>query len=363
MLLQSVKIERLRNLQSVHLDDLQALNVFIGTNGSGKTSILEAIHLLATGRSFRTYSPRHYIQHHQKDTVVFAHSHHYRIGLQKLISGEQIMRVNGETITTQGQLAKLLPILVLEPQSTQIIDEGAQPRRQMLDWLMFHVEPQFFDCWQRYMRALRQRNHLLKQQASASELASWTNILADQGAKIHCLREDIVQQWQYAVKDEMANLLPHLDISLDYFAGFQVQDDVRDSLFRQLQQNEHRDRDRGNTQYGVHRADIRLKTPSGDAQAILSRGQKKLLITALKIAQIVLLNRLKKETVVLLDDITAELDDSAQQRLMRRLFQLESQVFLTTLHQSAIQLLLDTVGLPYQLYQVDQGQVSAVLQS
>lgn len=134
-----LNIERVRNLKAVALNELQPFNIFYGSNGSGKTSILESIHLLATGRSFRTHIPKHYIQYEADDAIVFAQSASERIGMQKLASGEQLIKVNGDTIATQGQLAKLLPLQHIDPQSTDIIDHGAKPRRQLLDWLMFHV--------------------------------------------------------------------------------------------------------------------------------------------------------------------------------------------------------------------------------
>ncbi len=134
-----LNIERVRNLKTVALTELQPFNIFYGANGSGKTSILESIHLLATGRSFRTHIPKHYIQHQCNDAIVFAQSATERVGMKKLISGEQLIKVNGDTIATQGQLAKLLPLQHIDPQSTDIIDHGAKPRRQLLDWLMFHV--------------------------------------------------------------------------------------------------------------------------------------------------------------------------------------------------------------------------------
>ena len=354
MLLQHIRIERLRNLDLVSLDDLQPFNIFVGANGSGKTSILEAIHLLATGRSFRTYTPKHYIQHQQKDTLIFAQSHDIRIGMQKFASGEQIMRVNSENIATQGQLAKLLPVQVLEPQSTAIIDEGAQPRRQMLDWLMFHVEPRFFEHWQYYTRALKQRNQLLKSGGvNAAQLAVWDEMLAESGEQIHQMRMQVVKDWQADIAQELQILLPELVIELDYYAGFNVDT----GLLAQLQHDYERDLERRTTQHGVHRADLRIKTQHGFADDILSRGQKKLLIIALKLAQIAMLNRLNKETVVLLDDVTAELDSAAQERLISRLYQLESQVFLTTLAQSAVESVLDHNAAPYCIYQVQDGQV------
>ncbi|TXJ08618.1 MAG: DNA replication/repair protein RecF [Acinetobacter sp.] len=357
MLLQKLRIERLRNLQAVALSELQPFNVFYGQNGSGKTSILEAIHLLATGRSFRTYTPKHYIQHHQADTLVFAQSHDYRIGLQKMSSGEQIMRVNGDAVATQGQLAKLLPVQVIEPQSTDIIDDGAKPRRQLLDWLMFHVEPDFYPIWQNYSRALKQRNALLKiYPAPKPQISIWNQVLAQEGERIHVLREIIVERWQDDVKQELQHLLPDVNIELEYYAGFSTEL----GLAAQLEQDVSKDLERRTTQHGVHRADLRLKTAMGYADDVLSRGQKKLLIVALKLAQITMLNRLNKETVVLLDDLTAELDAQAQQRLISRLHQLGSQVFLTTLDQQSVQSFLDTQDMAYQLYQVKFGQVSPV---
>ena len=102
--------------------------------------------MLATGRSFRTHIPKNYIQYEADDAIVFAQSATEKIGMQKLASGEQLMKVNGDTVATQGQLAKLLPLQHIDPQSTDIIDHGAKPRRQLLDWLMFHVEPEFYFC-------------------------------------------------------------------------------------------------------------------------------------------------------------------------------------------------------------------------
>ena len=127
-----LNIQRVRNIKTVALHELQPFNVFYGQNGSGKTSILEAIHLLATGRSFRTHIPKHYIQNNTADAIVFAQSATEKIGMQKLQSGEQFIKVNGDTVATQGQLAKILPLQLIDPLSSDIIDHGAKPRRQLI---------------------------------------------------------------------------------------------------------------------------------------------------------------------------------------------------------------------------------------
>jgi DNA replication and repair protein RecF len=153
--------------------------------------------LLATGRSFRTHLPRNYIQHEQNHALIFAQAGQDKIGIQKMTSGEQVIKVNGDSIATQGQLAKLLPLQLIEPQSTDIIDHGAKPRRQLLDWLMFHVEPDFYTTWQAYTRALKQRNSLLKAQRQLSllDLEPWNRLLGEYGEILHHQRASIVQRW------------------------------------------------------------------------------------------------------------------------------------------------------------------------
>ena len=355
-----LKIQRVRNLKAVALQELQPFNVFYGENGSGKTSVLEAIHLLATGRSFRTHIPKHYIQNNTEDAVVFAQSATEKIGMQKLISGEQLIKVNGDSIATQGQLAKILPLQLIDPLSTDIIDHGAKPRRQLLDWLMFHVEPDFYHAWQYYSRALKQRNSLLKtkRNLSITELEPWNKMLSEYGEILHSQRVEIVEQWKLYLQQDLLKLLPDLKVEMEYTPGFHTEH----GLAQDLLQYHQKDLDRRYTEYGPHRADIRLKTPTGDADVVLSRGQKKLLIMALKLSQIAMLHSCNKETVVLLDDVTAELDLTAQQRLLERLSQLGSQVFLTTLDHKSVKKHLHDLEISYQLFNVENGQVQVVVQ-
>jgi DNA replication and repair protein RecF len=355
-----LNIQRVRNLKTVALYELQPFNVFYGQNGSGKTSILEAIHLLASGRSFRTHIPKHYIQNDMQDALIFAQSATEKVGMQKMISGEQLIKVNGDSIATQGQLAKLLPLQLIDPLSTDIIDHGAKPRRQLLDWLMFHVEPEFYHAWQFYSRALKQRNSLLKTQRHIrlEQLEPWNKMLSDYGEILHSQRVEIVDKWKTYLQHDLAQLLPDLNIEMEYQAGFHVEHGLAQDLIQYHQ----KDVDRRYTEYGPHRADLRLKTPTGDADVVLSRGQKKLLIMALKLSQIAMLHACNKETVVLLDDVTAELDLTAQRRLIERLSQLGSQVFITTLDHESVKKHLRDLSISYQLFNVENGHVQVVAQ-
>ncbi|MEB3754819.1 DNA replication/repair protein RecF [Acinetobacter sp. MD2(2019)] len=358
MSISRLHIERVRNIQTAALHQLQPFNVFYGQNGSGKTSLLEAIHILATGRSFRTHIPKNYIQTQQADALIFAQAHQEKMGIQKFATGEQLIKVNGDSIATQGQLARLLPLQLIDPQSTDLIDNGAKPRRQLLDWLMFHVEPDFYHAWQYYARALKQRNTLLKtkRQPTLADLEPWNQMLAEYGELLHSQRLSVLQQWQTFFLHDLQMLLPEIAVQIDYRAGFHPEL----GLANELQHAHSKDVERRYTEYGPHRADLRFKTALGDADVVLSRGQKKLLVMALKLSQIAMLHASNKETVVLLDDLTAELDSTAQRRLIERLSQLGSQVFLTTLDHVAVQQHLNDLSISYQLFNVDKGQIHAV---
>ena len=190
-------------------------------------------------------------------TRLYLLSQQLKNGMQKLASGEQLMKVNGDTVATQGQLAKLLPLQHIDPQSTDIIDHGAKPRRQLLDWLMFHVEPEFYFAWQYYSRALKQRNTLLKTRhnLSLADLEPWNKMLSDYGEILHSQRLSIVEQWNVYFQNDLSQLLPDLEIELEYSPGFHTEQGLMQDLLNQHQ----KDIERRYTEYGPHRADLRLK--------------------------------------------------------------------------------------------------------
>ncbi|MDO4223059.1 MAG: DNA replication/repair protein RecF [Acinetobacter sp.] len=359
MQLTRLSIERVRNLKTVVIQDLQPFNVFYGENGSGKTSLLEAIHLLATGRSFRTHLPKLYIQNQASNALVFAQTAQQdKIGIQKQQTGEQLIRVNGDSVATQAQLARMIPVQVIEPQSTDIIDHGSKPRRQMLDWLMFHVEQSFYLTWQQYGRALQQRNSLLKTQRNLTlqQLEPWNKLLVNYGEALHQQRSVMIDEWQLILQQYLQLLLPDVSIQMTYHAGFHHELGLEHDLIYYHQ----KDCERRNTEYGPHRADLKFRTPLGDADEVLSRGQKKMLMIALKLSQIAMLHSRNRETVVLLDDLTAELDAQAQQRLLEQLATLGSQVFITALEHQAIERYLQQLQVNYQLFHVQQGDIGLV---
>ena len=379
-MIERLQISHLRNLTQVNLASA-ACNVIIGANGSGKTSLLEAIFLLSRGKSFRHNQPKRYIQHHQNTATVHAKlSDSSTLAIQKQADATTILRLNQTTVYNQSILTEQLPTLLIDPSTMDMLEQGSASRRQLLDWLVFHMKQGFHPQWVAYQRLLKQRNSLLKQrrhltQVQLVELKSWDKGLSSHAALIHHYRESIFEAWQPYFSESISQLLPSYaqQLNLSYHAGY----DTSIALDIQLSERLEQDLQLGYTRIGNHRADIHVhwhskgltepidalgdtanqvnqaleanvnvKLPVLKEQAanILSRGEKKLLITALRLSQLPLLlnaendsdltiqgSKLRATPVVLLDDITAELDDRAIEILLSTLAQLPCQVFMTSL--------------------------------
>ncbi len=401
-MIERLQISHLRNLSQVNLP-ATACNVIIGANGSGKTSLLEAIFLLSRGKSFRHHQPKRYIQHHQNSATVHARlNDSSTLAIQKQADATTILRLNQSTVYNQSILTEQLPTLLIDPSTMDMLEQGSASRRQLLDWLVFHMKQGFHPQWVAYQRLLKQRNSLLKKsrhltQVQLAELRAWDRGLSSHAALIHHYRERIFSEWQPYFAQSIAQLLPAYaeQLSLSYSAGY----DTSVALDVQLNERLEQDLQLGYTRIGNHRADIHVHwrsseplaihegqetkntTVEGDvhtklpvlkeqAANVLSRGEKKLLITALRLSQLPLLLNTEKDAdisnndfksrvtpVVLLDDITAELDDRAIEILLSTLAQLPCQVFMTSLTDDIVPL-VNTLWSKPNMFHVKQGQIS-----
>lgn len=354
MVLRRLEVSGVRNLEAVSLD-LTRLNLFWGANGSGKSSLLEAVHIIGLGRSFRSIHPRHYIRHGDSQCTVFAQlDNDHALGIAKLGDGSHVLKRNGATMAHMAEFAHDLPIQLIHPDGMDLLDGGSKPRRQLLDWLVFHVEHRFYRVWLRYQKALDQRNALLKQyQASAPEFEVWEREMALAAVELDQYREAVLRKWKEDLLILLPELLPEIDLRMEYHKGFSTDTD----FIEQLRESRHRDRERGHTQIGPHRADLRLKTDGGAVDAVLSRGQKKLLICALKLAQVAVLKAGNRRCVVLLDDLASELDGLARERLLVSLQALQAQVLMTALDPEQLWPVLQRLDRRARLFHVEQGKI------
>lgn len=353
-MLDRLLITGVRNLRPCSLS-LSRLNLFYGDNGSGKTSILEAVYLLAMGKSFRSHQIRKIIQHGQEQCTIFSRlDQGQQLGILKNIEGSQILKRDGQIVANMAQLTYDLPVQLIDPESMALLDSGTKPRRQLLDWLVFHVEQNFFITWQRYQRALLQRNALLKKdKVDDLEWQVWEQELATNAYSLHQMRQRVFDDWLKFIQDACAILLPQYQLTIDYVIGF----DVEKNLQLVFAESREKDKQRGFTQIGAQRADVQIKTELGLAEAVLSRGQRKLLVCALKLAQVGYLNTYQKKCVVLLDDLSSELDKQARSRLLTMLHQLGAQMLITAVEAEDIWPTLLNLDNQAKLFHVEQGEI------
>jgi DNA replication and repair protein RecF len=347
--LAELRIENLRCVESAELKFSSELNLIAGENGAGKTSILEAIFLLGRGRSFRTRSSERLIRHQQPKLTVFGRTDDVpprQAGIEIAADGGTRARINGENAQSLLELSGVFPVQAIDPEIHKLVDQGPERRRRWLDWLVFHVEPTFAAHWARYNRGLKQRNAALR--IPASEIDAWDAELVRSGEAITEARQRALERLLPRLS-EMFKRFGDLDVSATFSTGWAA----GTSLESALHSHADRDRARGVTTAGPHRADISLRRNHRIARETLSRGQQKLTAVAMIVSQLQLLQaELGLRAVLLLDDPAAELDQKNLQRLFDELASLRCQMIATSLTPETA-----LFQAPKATFHVEQGRV------
>ena len=327
-----LEVSYFRNLSAVAADLAPGLNTFYGANGAGKTALLEAVHLLCRGRSFRTQKTQSLIQQGAEQLVVRGVIEdeargHTTLAISKDRQARTEMRLNGETERRLSEVARLTPLQVMLPDIADLVFGGPANRRSWLDWGTFHVKPSYLDNLRQYLRAVKQRNALLKDQAGNAELKPWHEEVARLGESVTAARLEYLALLLPHFDSVLAELAPSLSMEVTYKRGW-GQDE---SLGKLLAESNAREVKYGSTLWGPHRADVYLRTDGAQAGTILSRGQGKLVASALQISQASLLAESEQRTTVfLIDDAGAELDLAHNARFFGLLERLGGQILATT---------------------------------
>ena len=317
MAIEFLEITNFRNLRHVCLEPSPRLNLVIGKNGSGKTSLLESLYFLGTARSFRTPHNKKLISLGEQQFSLFAKVRHkdrsQAVGIIRDQTQAKI-KIAGHLVKSASQLADILAVQLINPDAHKLLEEGPRFRRRFIEWGVFHVEPKYFPAWQQCRVVLKQRNAALKMRVSTRELKHWDETL--------CKITSVVDSFR---QNYLAKLVPHINTLLASVPGLPiitlslVHGWPKDcSLAEALAAAADSDKEKGFTQYGPHRADLRIKADGLKAKELISRGQQKLITALFKIAQLRLLNEHRPEcsSLLLLDDLPAELDATYREVLM-----------------------------------------------
>jgi DNA replication and repair protein RecF len=355
-IIHSLQIQRFRNLTAVEIETSSRFNLFYGKNGSGKTSLLEAIYYLGLGRSFRTHLVPRLIQHDTESFSIFANLYEndrfLPLGVERLRQGDRHLKINGETAASWSPIAKQLPLRILSAMSHRFLLDGPKIRRQFLDWLLFHVEPTFFPLWQQLQQALKQRNAALKSRLPHNQISFWDETFINAANSIDQLRQQLIIEFQPVFLQVLSQLLPEFTLQMNYYRGWGVDE----TLEQRLSASFSRDLQVGYTQYGPHRADLPVLLENTPAQDILSQGQQKLVTCALHLAQGLLLQQKTGiSPIYLIDDLPAELDEGKRAVVSATLHQLDAQVFVTGITIEELSDLADSEN--RALFHVEHGKI------
>lgn len=360
MSLSRVSVTGVRNLHPVTFSPSPRINILHGDNGSGKTSVLEAIHLLGLARSFRSARLLPVIQYEQPACTVFGQvdlveGGHSNLGVSRDRQGDFQIRIDGQNARSAAQLAEALPLQLINPDSFRLLEGAPKIRRQFLDWGVFHVEPRFMATWQRLQKALKQRNSWLRHGTlDGASQAVWDRELCLASDEIDEYRRSYIKALKPVFEQTLSELVELEGLTLSYYRGWDKEKDLSTVLASSL----HRDQQMGHTQAGPQRADLRLRLGAHNAADILSRGQQKLVVCALRIAQGHLVSQARRgQCIYLVDDLPSELDDQHRRALCRLLEDLSCQVFITCVDH---ELLRDgwQTETPVALFHVEQGRIT-----
>ncbi len=350
MSLASLSVSNLRCISKATLAFEPRLNLLYGANGSGKTSFLEAIFLIGRGRSFRTRQTDQLISKGEASCAVFAQTVNplHRIGFEYQRGEAYVARLDGNDVRSLAELPSALFVEIIDPEIHRLVDGAPGERRRWLDWGTFHVEHSFLQHWLRFSRALRQRNASLKE---GSDPQIWEGELTLQGEQVALYRD----HWFQAIRPSLENMIRRisdLDVELTYYRGWSSEL----SLGEALSEGRERDKARGGTLSGPHRADVLLRVSGRPARERLSRGQQKLVAAAMVLALLAhLRGRGESAPTLLLDDPAAELDSERLSRLVEVVRELSCQLIITSLNPD-----LRMFGQPERVFHVERGSVQGL---
>ena len=358
MIIIKLHISAVRNIIMAAVYPSPTLNFIVGKNASGKSAFLEAIFLLGRIKSFRCAAIKSVINSSKLELIVSAeilqmNGVKAHLGV-RIDSKNYNCRINHQATQKKSDFAYALPLQVIHPKSYELLDAAPQLRREFLDWGVFNDNENFLLSWRNYKKALAHRNSLLKTR-SLEQLNVWNNELVNYGTIVNNYRQGYLFKFKPVFIKIVAKFLDLNDVDLRFLSGWNADKNLDRVFIEDLD----KDLRFGFTHSGPHRGDIQIMVAGRLAKDFVSRGQLKLLVMSLKLAQMQLLkNQHSNVGCFLIDDFAAELDVINRAKLLQYLIELECQVFITTTEPSDFGDLSHIKN--YKMFHVEQGNIIQV---
>ncbi|ASG67742.1 DNA replication/repair protein RecF [Francisella halioticida] len=341
MYISNLRLQNFRNIPFKSFDFKENINIIVGKNGSGKTSILESIYFLSHSRSFRSSQLSRIVNHGTDEFIIYTKSHNpdeVTISISRKKNSNNISKLNTEIQKNHTEITRTLPIQLINPESFNIINSGAQQRCKVLDWGAFYLDKTFLKIWQQTKFLVKQRNSALKQNYPYTYIISIDKKLCEFANLLDTKRHLYFTKLKPKIHETLGQFNSNLDLDIEYSRGWSSNKE----LSQVLEEAFNHDNKYKVTNHGPHKADIALTVNNKPIQDIFSRGQQKLLICAIKLAQGEIHNlENENKCIYLIDDITSELDNIHTQTLFDYFKKLKSQVFITTTEKNKIDRFVD----------------------
>ena len=340
MYLSHVKVSYFRNFDYIDIPLAKGINVFYGNNGAGKSSILEFLYYLSLAKSFRSSNHQSLIKSGHDSFSIFAvlidsdevkHSE----GLERKYDGTIKVLFDNKNISRNSDMAKNLCVQVISPDSFDLLTEGPSVRRSFIDWGVFYSYDSYGKIFSDFLRVLKQRNSLIHNKADELSLEYWDSVFVELSDKISEFRTLYIEDFSKEILKITEKFIPEFNFKFSLNCGYKREE----GLLNILKKNRNREMVFGYTIYGPHKCDLKIKANDITASQVLSRGQQKLLVISMHLAQgFLYAKKTGKNCVFLIDDVSSELDEHNQKILCDLIKSTRSsaQYFLTLLGDSRL---------------------------
>ena len=325
MEISSIRLTNYRNYAEQSLSLRPGINVLTGGNAQGKTNLLEAVRLCSIGRSHRTPRDKELIREgcEQARVELTWRKRDGGHSLTAMIPGAAAkqVRIDGKLLRRSGELMGMISTVLFAPEDLSLVKSGPGERRRFIDMELSQIRPVYYYSLQRYNRALKQRNNLLRElpgrPSLAATLDSWDEILVSEGAQIVRMRAEFVEKLSAFAGEHHRHITDGREELGCRYAGCTDAGEALRGMAEGLARARARDMQAGTTTFGPHRDDLMLEIGGRDVRAFGSQGQQRTTALSLKLSELsVMYNEVGEWPILLLDDVMSELDPQRRRMLL-----------------------------------------------
>ncbi len=315
MWLEKIKVEGVRNLADTEISFDPSVNYLIGNNGAGKTSILEAIHFLAVGRSFRTNHDREILKFDTPYLKISGNAHNNSENYEaeiRYMDGIKTVFLQKKQQDKLSTYLGWLPVVTILLSDIDLVNGPPDRRRNFIDLTIAQISKSYLKNLIEYRKILLQRNKLLQQKADNTQYDVWESELVKNGIEVMKERRKILPLLLATAKKYYAIFMLNREIGFEYYVSLDnfesnITDEV-EKFLTLLKKSRTKEQELGHTIIGPHRDDIVIREKNLAVRKFGSEGEQRLAALSLKLAEAELLSQNNRQPIFLLDEVASELD-------------------------------------------------------